>query len=201
MALWHFLAVCVDKSVRCLGALRLKLDHKPNSYCARNCRRNSDATPALLTDNLRWIERYFSSNLLRTDRVRETKMASVAVHCSDPAYDSALARWDGEGGAGPNGPQETANIDRFSAGEAPSAKNEFAQLHSRVIALETLLITLLTDASDRQFALARSMAALIAPRSDSRQHPLTIQASSQMCSLVERASQIRSRELGQERGL
>ncbi len=74
---------------------------------------------------------------------------------SDPTNDPlklrkrALARWDNEGGAEPNGPQTaSAPVE----GEAPMPENgpaEVASLHVRIIALENLLISLLATASDR----------------------------------------------------
>ena len=62
----------------------------------------------------------------------------------------ALSRWDGEGGAGPCGPQEGSGcVSALST--VPSLTNtELVQLRVRVIALENLVIALLADASDRQ---------------------------------------------------
>ena len=62
----------------------------------------------------------------------------------------ALSRWDGEGGAGPFGPQEGSGcVSALST--VPSLTNtELVQLRVRVIALENLVIALLADASDRQ---------------------------------------------------
>ena len=99
----------------------------------------------------------------------------------------ALSRWDGEGGAGPCGP----NSD--DAGYSPELSNsDLVQLRVRVIALENLMIMLLVEASDRQLDLAREMAAYISPRSGFKHHPLTIRAAAQMIDLVERAVRFRS---------
>jgi hypothetical protein len=65
---------------------------------------------------------------------------------------------------------------------------ELTWLRIRVIALENLLVGLLSQASDRQLALARQMSADICPRPGFTQHPLTIHAASRMARLLERAS-------------
>jgi hypothetical protein len=106
----------------------------------------------------------------------------------------ALARWDNEGGAEPNGPQTaSAPVE----GEAPMPENrpaERASLHVRVIALENLLISLLATASDRQLELAGEMAAYISPRPGFTHHALTTQAAAHMVDLMERASRFRDGE-------
>jgi hypothetical protein len=83
------------------------------------------------------------------------------------------------------------------SGEAPSqpaelTHAELVQLRIRVIALENLVIALLADASERQLALAREMAAYISPRPGFTDHPLTINAAAQMIDFVERAGHFRS---------
>jgi hypothetical protein len=119
---------------------------------------------------------------------------------SDPANDRlklrkrALARWDNEGGAEPNGPQmASAPVE----GESPMPENgpaEIAALHVRVIALENLVIALLATSSDEQLALAREMAAYIAPRPGVTRHPLTPHAAAHMIDLVDRAARFGSAE-------
>lgn len=64
---------------------------------------------------------------------------------------------------------------------------EQANLHTRVIALENLVIALLADATDAQRARARSMAQYILPRSGFTPHPLTLQAAADMNHLIDRA--------------
>lgn len=99
----------------------------------------------------------------------------------------ALSRWDNEGGAGPDGPQE-APIRPIDASAVPQLSNaELVQLQVRVIALENLLLALLSQASDPQLELVREMAAYISPRAGFTPHPLTINAASQMVHLAERA--------------
>jgi hypothetical protein len=116
---------------------------------------------------------------------------------SDPQDDllqrqRALARWDNEGGAGTSGPQ----VDAASVDDATSAPaitdSELLALHSRIIALENLVTSLLATASDHQLQLVRDMAAYITPRPGFTRHPLTIHAAAHMIHLVDRAALLRS---------
>jgi hypothetical protein len=68
---------------------------------------------------------------------------------------------------------------------------ELAQLRVRVIALENVVISLLTQSSDRQLDRVRDVAAYIAPRPGVTPHPLTIRAAAEMVHLVERARHFR----------
>jgi len=99
----------------------------------------------------------------------------------------ALSRWDNEGGAGPDGPQEAAILLDDSAAVPQLGNAELVRLQVRVIALENLLIALLSQASAGQLDLVREMAGYISPRPGFTQHPLTIQAAAQMVHIVERA--------------
>ena len=109
---------------------------------------------------------------------------------SSRQHQTALSRWDNEGGAGPR-PQEGL-ISGEAQSEVPQLTNaELVQLRIRVIALENLVITLLAEASDRQLDLAREMAAYISPRPGFTHHPLTIHAAAHMIDLVERADHFR----------
>ena len=102
--------------------------------------------------------------------------------------EQALARWDNEGGAGPE-------PLRQSAPPVPVLSNvELVQLRVRVIALENLVIALLADGSERQLARISEMAAIIAPRPGRTPHPLTIDAASHMLGLVHRAGHFRASE-------
>ena len=56
-----------------------------------------------------------------------------------------------------------------------------------MIALENLVIALLSQASPQQLDLAREMATYISPRPGFTPHPLTIHAAAQMVHLVDRA--------------
>ena len=105
---------------------------------------------------------------------------------------AALSRWDSEGGAGPCGSQE-ARISGETQSEIPELTNaELVQLRVRVIALENLMISLLSRVSDPQLDLAREMAAFISPRPGFSPHPLTIHAASKMIDLVDRAGHFRA---------
>lgn len=106
---------------------------------------------------------------------------------------TALSRWDNEGGAGPCGPQEGLTFGEAQS-EVPELTNvELVQLRVRVIALENLMITLLAEGSDRQVETAREMAAYISPRPGFTQHPLTVHAAAHMIDLVERADHFRDK--------
>jgi tellurite resistance-related uncharacterized protein len=103
----------------------------------------------------------------------------------------ALSRWENEGGAGPDGPQEHS-LD-FDLSEIPALTNaELVQLRVRVIGLENLMIMLLAEGSGRHLELAREMAAYISPRAGFTNHPLTTQAAAHMANLVDRAIHYRS---------
>jgi hypothetical protein len=100
----------------------------------------------------------------------------------------ALSRWDNEGGAGPEGPQEGLRVPSDGTAAVPPLGNaELVQLQVRIIALENLLIALLSQASPQQLDLVREMAAYISPRPGFTPHPLTIHAAAQMVHLVARA--------------
>ena len=76
--------------------------------------------------------------------------------------------------------------------ESPMANSaEVMQLHVRVIALENLVIALLSEATERQLDLARGMASYIAPRPEATQHPLTKKAAAQIQHFVDRSTQFR----------
>lgn len=102
----------------------------------------------------------------------------------------SLSVWDYEGGAGPCGPKEsTTGLDPF---EIPALTNtELVQLRIRVIALENIVMALLSDAPEPQHDRVRSMATQISPRPGMTPHPLTTQAASHMIEMVERAAHFR----------
>ena len=102
-------------------------------------------------------------------------------------YETALSRWDNEGGAIPRHPDKGPVSDEVQQEIPPLTNAELVQLRVRVIALENLVIALLAEASGRQRGLAREMAAYISPRPGFTRHPLTIQAATLMVDLVERA--------------
>lgn len=105
--------------------------------------------------------------------------------------EKAISRWENEGGAGPCGPQESS-LPTNVHWDVPEMSNaDLVQLRIRVIALENVMITLLAGASDQQLDLVREMAGFITPRPGSTQHPLTVQAATEMVHLVERAGHFR----------
>jgi hypothetical protein len=129
-------------------------------------------------------------NLLR-DYMRELRMAREDSDSNQ--RQRALARWDNEGGAGPDRPASvSADNGRTPVPELTNA--ELVTLRIRVIALENLMISLLATASDDQLRLAREMAGFISPRPGFTQHPLTIHAAAHMVDLVERARYFRDSE-------
>ena len=103
----------------------------------------------------------------------------------------AFSRWDNEGGAGEGGRVHPASTEMLS--ETPPLTNaELVQLQIRVIALENLLVVLLTETSGRQLDLAREMAAYISPRPGFTPHRLTVHASARMISLIDGAGHLRA---------
>jgi hypothetical protein len=70
---------------------------------------------------------------------------------------------------------------------------ELQTLHVRVIALESLVVSLLASASDRQRKLAAQMVAYISPRSGAIRHQLTVKAATHVANLVKRATPLRRR--------
>ncbi|WP_158801945.1 MULTISPECIES: hypothetical protein [unclassified Acidisoma] len=114
---------------------------------------------------------------------------------SDPRqYQEALSTLENEGGALSHPMPQTASLGETKAETLPLTNVELVQLRIRVIALENLVITLLAEASDRQLALAREMAAYISPRPGFTHHPLTITAAAHMVGMVERVSRFRGGE-------
>lgn len=98
----------------------------------------------------------------------------------------ALSRWDNEGG-------KIGSELRETPLDIPDLTNaELVHLRIRVIALENLLIAVLSEGSDRQLQVARDMAEYISPRPGFTQHPLTVQAADHMTDLVDRALHFRT---------
>jgi hypothetical protein len=108
--------------------------------------------------------------------------------------EQALSRWEGEGGAEADGPQLSA-MPAEAAGGAPFVgRSEWAELRTRVIALENLVIALLAATSDEQRARAREMAAFILPRPGATHHRLTVHAAHRMTDLIGRAERFETAE-------
>jgi hypothetical protein len=106
---------------------------------------------------------------------------------SKPVKEETLAQWDDEGGAEPDGPQHLApEKDAPAASSSPSLA-EWAEMKTRVIALENLVIALLSTGSEAQRAVARRMGEFIAPRPGATPHRLTVHAAHRMSDLIDRA--------------
>ncbi len=102
----------------------------------------------------------------------------------------ALSRWNNEGGAEPGHPGLASSKGLSDA--PPLTNAELVQLQIRVIALENLVISLISGASDQQLDIARAMATYIAPRPGYTPHPLTIHAAARIVHLVERGDHFRA---------
>lgn len=105
--------------------------------------------------------------------------------------DAALARWETEGGAGPNRAGRDETSDAGQAVLLPPTHAEWSHLRVRVIALENLLLSLLVDASAPQLDLAHGMAVYISPRPGFTKHRMTVHAAVQMVRLLRRAGHFR----------
>jgi hypothetical protein len=108
-------------------------------------------------------------------------MNSKNTGTSMPLRQGALSSWENEGGA----PAET-EVD------VPLLSNaELVQLRVRVIALENVIIALLSQGSDEQLRLISEMSTYVLPRPGFTAHPMTIRASKEMLRLVDRATHFR----------
>ncbi|MGE3622948.1 MAG: hypothetical protein AB7H77_03605 [Bdellovibrionales bacterium] len=72
-----------------------------------------------------------------------------------------------------------------------SIAHELEEFHTRIIALENLVASVLSTATEEQLANARDTAQLIAPKEGYTQHPLTVQASERMRDLIAKAEHLR----------
>lgn len=113
-------------------------------------------------------------------------------HKASDQRESALARWDGEGGAGPCGSSVDGATANGLSDRPLGTSAELAQLRIRVIALENLVITLLAEGPAQQFLLARSMAIHVSPRPVFTHHRPTLHAATQMRHLIKRAAFFRA---------
>ena len=102
---------------------------------------------------------------------------------------TALSRWDNEGGAGPRRQVESGAIPADPSLDVPPLSNaELVQLQIRVIALESVVMALLSEASGPQIERARERAIHIAPRPGRTRHRLTIHAAARIVGLIEDAA-------------
>jgi uncharacterized protein YeaO (DUF488 family) len=155
-------------------------------YAAKDPQHN---TAVALRDLILHVHTAISSDASTDTIAPKAKHNGKDRHKSDTKTD--LARWDGEGGAGPDGPQDSVAGSQVSSDVLQPVNLELVQLRVRVIALENLVITLLAEASDRQLNLAREMAKFIAPQPNAAAHPLAAHAAAHMVALIDRARHFR----------
>lgn len=98
----------------------------------------------------------------------------------------ALSIWDNEGGA------LASKADAPSLDTHEMTNVQLVHLRIRVIALESLILAVLAEGSDRQLEAAREVAKHIAPRSGFTQHPLTLEAAAHINDLIDRADKFRA---------
>lgn len=101
--------------------------------------------------------------------------------------EAALERWVDEGGAKADGPQTAAPPVAGAQPAGPPTAAEWAELRTRVIALENLVIALLSTAPEDHRRQAREMADFISPRPGFTNHRLTSHAAHRMTDLINRA--------------
>ena len=101
-----------------------------------------------------------------------------------PQLEAALSRWENEGGARAQAMQSEPTLQTVVP---QSIDTELEHLRIRMIAMENLLIALLSQAPDRQLELGSEMAAFISPRPGFTHHPRTVGAAAQMVHLLLRA--------------
>lgn len=104
----------------------------------------------------------------------------------------ALSRWEDEGGAPERHADDHRAADHTPSDHPPLTNAELVQLRVRVIALENVIIALLSQADEPQLQRVREMVAYISPRPGFTHHPMTLHAAAQMSSLVERAENYRA---------
>jgi len=112
-----------------------------------------------------------------------TISTSNSADATSTQSQNAFKRWDNEGGALPGGAQSDLH-QRTNA--------ELLRLRVRVMALENMIISLLSEGADHQQATVRDMAGRIAPRAEGTQQPLRPKSSDQLDDMVNRAQDFRS---------
>lgn len=124
-------------------------------------------------------------------------MTDEKIECESAALQRkrSLARWDNDGGAAAGDAQVKPGSVEPATSLPVMSDSELMALNSRIIALESLVTSLLVNATEQQLELAREMADFITPRAGFTRHPLTIEAAAHMINLVERAELFRSGEL------
>jgi hypothetical protein len=121
---------------------------------------------------------------------------SISAAPSQPSLrlQSALSNWENEGGA--SAIWFTANCVAQTE-VAQSMSTELEHLHIRVIAMESLLITLLAQQTVEARRMGLEMAMFISPRPGFTRHLRTLGAAAQMVHIVERARHFQNRNEGE----
>jgi len=104
-------------------------------------------------------------------------------------FEKAVSRWENEGGTVAGERPHVASDEAMRDVLAESRADD-GQLQIRIIALENLVTLLLAASPDSQLALAREMAAHIAPRAGSTPHRPTVDAATRMLALVRSAGHL-----------
>jgi hypothetical protein len=97
--------------------------------------------------------------------------------------DSALSRWENEGDARSRKPQ---SWPRTPLQIRQAMNTELEHLRIRMIAMENLLIALLSQSPDGQLELGCEMAAFISPRPGFTHHRRTVGTATHMAHLLHR---------------
>jgi hypothetical protein len=100
---------------------------------------------------------------------------------------SAMARWDTEGGAGPDGPQKHDPLADAGAAAIRTSDVELGQLHARMIVLENVVIAMLAIGCNGERDLVRAMAASTSSEQETAPSASTADAARHLLSLIERA--------------
>ena len=106
---------------------------------------------------------------------------------TDPSLNAAFARWFEEGGAHGDAPPPLPP----DSPDPLLTNAELVQLRVRMVAIENLMLALLAQTCEEPRAMARRMAAHIAPRPGFTPHRLTLHAAALMQHLGGRAREIR----------
>ncbi len=96
---------------------------------------------------------------------------------------AGLSAWVNEGDA-------VVERETEDDGEPPLGQAELKQLRVRVVALESVVLALLTAASEPQRKLVAQMARRIAPRAGATAHRVTLHAADEIAGLLERSKRL-----------
>lgn len=110
--------------------------------------------------------------------------SAAAAHTPDASHDVA------------HDAKRSATSTRINLAEPPPVTSaEWDHLRFRVVALENLLIALMSDGSSPRLDRMREMARHVAPRRGCTEHPVSQFAAAQIVHLVERARHVKNHPL------